>query len=319
MVFAKNICTLVRGAPGVGKSHWVRSELGKYFEMSPNVLKSKQSTLDMLDRLRGSAIPVLLDDLEQVTDLVGFRELVGPPSLGPFVVITQDAELPFKHTVHIFKPYATDVIQKMFPSAPLAVILSSNGNLNAVQNPGHVMNISTRDWINSLVLKTGTENPVNYIGHHVEEPGNISSIIHENYPDANANMCDIADSLSEAAVMENKMYQDNWHLLPYYNLLGCIIPACIINHGLTELRPGSIWNKYQNMCMRAKRISAITSRVPRANLNHEALILLKLYASRGNVEILKEYKIQGADLDVLNHLNSLKIKAKPLKLLKAQL
>lgn len=99
------------------------------------------------------------------------------------------------------------------------------------------------------------------------------------------------------------------------------MPAVEIGHSLrAPLRPGSTWTKYQNMCMRAKRIQAMSRRLPGKELTLDELQLLREYAERGEVGPLKEYGLVPQDIDTLNHLSPLKkMKAKTLAALKKSL
>ena len=84
----------------------------------------------------------------------------------------------------------------------------------------------------------------------------------------------------------------------------------------SKMRPGSVWTKHQNMCMRAKRVSAMAKRQPWRELTLDDILALKTHAENENVDILKEYGIEPQDLDVMNHLSARKIKAKTLSSLK---
>jgi hypothetical protein len=175
-----------------------------------------------------------------------------------------------------------------------------------------------KDFLISLVSIKSNVNPIDYVGYPVQEPGNISSILHENYPDSKGDLAEIINMMSCADIIENKVYAGKWEFLPYFNLWGCILPSIEIGHTLKpQLRPGSTWTKYQNMCMRSKRISALSNRVAGKKLCYDELLALRDYAELENFQILKDYNIRPQDIDVLNHLSPLrKIKAKTVSLLK---
>lgn len=129
------------------------------------------------------------------------------------------------------------------------------------------------------------------------------------------------ESLSEAMIFESEIYRGNWDLYPYYNFLGCVLPAVHIGHTLKlPLRPGSVWTKHQSACARAKRLEALAQRVQGKRLTMDEILLLHTYAQKGDVAMLKEYELKSQDLDVMNHLSlNNKIKPKDLAALKKSL
>jgi hypothetical protein len=172
---------------------------------------------------------------------------------------------------------------------------------------------SPREFVSSLVTMYSKVNPVKFIGHPVCEPGNMASILNANYIDGpkKLDFALIADYFSQADVIEDSVFSGSWDLLPYFNLLGCILPAVAIGHTLkSPLKPGSTWTKYQNICMRNKKIKAMSHRVPRLDLDVDALLLLRTKAEAGDYELLREYGIQPQDVDVMSHLSPLR-KLKP--------
>ena len=69
--------------------------------------------------------------------------------------------------------------------------------------------------------------------------------------------------------------------------------------------------------MRVKKIRNMSQRTPGRNLSMDSIMLLRDYAEQGNADILREYNLEPADIDVLNHLSPYrKIKAKTVSLLK---
>jgi hypothetical protein len=325
--FGPAVCVL--GKSGIGKSWTVHNALDPCIELTAEILSSKQSTLSFLDKIRGTDISVILDEYESVQDLVGLRELTGPPTNGLFVVVSQvpvkfDFEI---HTYHFPVP-SEDDIRRIVPGVSDGVLKKCRGDIRyaiqslTIQSDEKDEFQGARDFIESLVLKTSNVNPVDYIGHSVHEPGNITAILHENYPDSR--MCrpsEIMESLSEAMIFESKIYSGNWDLYPYYNFLGCVQPAVQIGHALgPPLRPGSVWTKHQSACARAKRLEALAQRVPGKRLSMDEILLLHTYAQKGDVGVLSEHGLLPQDLDVMNHLSlNNKIKPKDLAALKKSL
>lgn len=303
----------------------VHHTLGRYIEITPDILKSKSETNEFLTKIKSSNLPVIIDDYECVAELIGFREIKEPPTTGLFVIISQiPVKFDFKFQVYEMPIRTQDDIKKLFPTANIDVIKTCGGDLRVVAQSLEFKSDlrddfqGPRDFIVSLVSRHSNVNPLNYIGHPIQEPGNIASILHENYPDSKGNHADIVELLSAADVIESRVYGGEWEFLQYFNLWGCILPSIEIGHTLkSNLRPGSTWTKYQNMCMRAKRIESLANRKPGKRLCLDELIVLRDFAENGNSEILRDYKLQPQDIDVLNHLSPLrKIKAKTVSSLK---
>jgi hypothetical protein len=282
-----------------------------------------------LERIQGTNIPVVLDEYESVQDLVGIREITGPPTNGLFVVVSQvpvkfDFEI---HTYHFPIPSEED-IRRIVPGVHEEVLKKCKGDLRyAIQSLTLHSDDKdefqgAKDFIESLVSRHSDVNPVHFIGHSVHEPGNVTAILHENYTDSRmCNPAEIMDFLSESVIFESKIYAGSWDLYPYYNFLGCVQPAVQIGHTLRPpLRPGSVWTKHQSACARAKRLEALAQRVPGKRLSIDEILLLHTYAQKGDTDVLKEHGLTTQDLDVLNHLSLYnKIKPKDLVALKKSL
>jgi len=317
------VCIL--GKTGTGKTWLVHHELERFLEITPDILRSKQDTIEFLTKIENSELPVVLDEYECVSDLIGMREITKPPTTGLFIIVSQvPVKFDFEINVYNMPVKTSEEIKNIFPKADATIIATCAGDLRVVAQSLEFKSDlcddfqGPRDFLISLVSKNSTVNPIHYIGHPVQEPGNIASILHENYPDSKGDHATIIDMLSQADIIESRVYAGDWELLHYFNLWGCILPSIEIDHTLgAKLRPGSTWTKYQNSCMRAKRIDAMSNRKPGKNLVHDELLVLREYAERENIEILKEYKLQPQDIDVLNHLSPFrKIKAKTVGYLK---
>ena len=313
------------GKTGIGKTWLVQNTFERYIELTSDILKSKNETIEFLTKIKSSDLPVVIDEYECVSDLIGLREIKEPPTTGLFVIISQvPVKFDFDFQVYEMPIRTIEEMKQLFPKADPSVIKTCGGDLRVVSQSLEFKSDlrddfqGPRDFIVSLVSQDSHVNPVNYIGYPVQEPGNIASILHENYPDSKGGHADIIELLSVADVIESRVYSGEWELLQYFNLWGCILPSIEIGHSLkSKLRPGSTWTKYQNMCMRAKRIDAMANRKPGKRLCLDELIILRDFAESENVEILKEYGLQPQDIDVLNHLSPLrKIKAKTVSSLK---
>lgn len=317
----------VMGKSGIGKTWTVRKELSPCVELTPDVLKSKQDTIDFLNKIHKTNTSVIIDEYECVYDLVGLREITEPPTNGLFVVISQiPVKFSFEIKTYDFPVMSPAAIKGIFPGASDAVISTCGGDLRRVKNSLTFTSdarddfMGPRDFIVGLVSRGGTENPAKYVGHPIQEPGNIASILHENYPDSKGNMETISHYLSIADVVETRVYAGYWELLSYFNLWGCILPATEIAHTLSnKLRPGSTWTKYQNMCMRQKKIQSISNKIPHCTLDTDALLLIRSQIEKGDFETFLDYEFEPSDIDILNHLSPInKLKAKTISSIKKQ-
>jgi hypothetical protein len=321
------VCVL--GKTGIGKTWAVHNALDPCIELTAEILSSKRLTLSFLERIQGANIPVILDEYESVQDLVGIREIVGPPTNGLFVVVSQ-VPVKFDFEIHTYKfPVPSDEdIRRIVPGVSDEVLKKCRGDLRyAIQSLSFESDEKdefqgAKDFIESVVSKHSNVNPVHFIGHSVHEPGNVTAILHENYPDSKT--ChpeEVMESLSESMIFESKIYAGSWDLYPYYNFFGCVLPAAQIGHQLTSpLRPGSVWTKHQSACARAKRLETLSRRVDGKRLSMDEILMLHMYAQKGNVGVLREYMLEPQDLDVLNHLSLYnKIKPKDLAVLKKSL
>ena len=321
------VCVL--GRSGIGKTWAVHAALDPCIEITSDVLKSKQETVNFLDKIRGTDSAVILDEYEHLHELVGIREITAPPTNGIFVIISQiPVKLAFDVVTYEFPVPSEEDIRRIVPGANEDIIKKSKGDLRYVirsltfkgDAPDEFR--GAKEYINDLVSTQTTLRPMDFLNHPAQEPGNISAILHENYIDSKK--CDhvkVIENMSASIIFENAVYEGKWEFFPYYIFTGCIIPAVEINHTLKPpFRPGSVWTKTQSAAARKNKIHAMSTRTPGKRLCIDELILLREYAERGNVDILKEYGFTTQDLDVLNHLSPIKkIKAKDLQNLKKKL
>ena len=325
------VCVL--GRSGIGKSWAVRDAHRPHIEITADILKSKQATHDFLERVRGTSTPVILDEYECIQDLVGLREIIEPPTNGQFIVVSQiPVKFEFEIAVYDFPVPTFEDIKRIAPGITNDAVVECKGDLRrAIQSLTFRSDCmddfqGPRDFVASLVSRASPGvNPIHFVGHPLAEPGNISSILHENYVDTRgANMdflAKVSADFSTSGIFEDAIYDGNWNLIHYYNFFGCILPSVAIRHGLgPNLRPGSSWTKHQNTCMRMKRIKTMATRRPGQEIHLDVLMTLRDYAEAGNADILREYNLQPQDIDVLNHLSPLrKIKPKVVAMLKKQL
>ena len=318
----------VVGPSGTGKTWAVHAALGRFIELTSEILKSRQDTIDFLGKIRSSDLPVVLDEYEALHDLIGLRELKGPPTSGSLIITSHFIpKFDFDFVVHEFPIPTPERLREIVPGASDKAIAQSRGDIRWVL---HSINFRSdfkddfqgpRDFVTSLVALGTKVNPADCIGHPVSEPGNVSSILNSNYPDSvdkEIRLDEIAECFSHADIFDNRIYGGEWGLLQYFNFFGCVLPATVIGHTLkTPLKPGSTWTKYQNMCMRNKKIHALSRRTPGKTLHMDEVLMLRDYAEREMVEPLRDYGLLPQDIDVLNHLSpTRKLKAKTVTLLK---
>jgi hypothetical protein len=113
----------------------------------------------------------------------------------------------------------------------------------------------------------------------------------------------IADLMSAADLLDTEIYTNHeWNIImPLFTMLSCIQPCQLMRPTTKTPRTGSLWTKYQNMCMRHKKIEALmrrTNRLPREAI--DSVIRLQFIA--GDYSACDEYNLEPCDIDVLNHI-----------------
>jgi len=310
---------VVVGKSGIGKTWTVKKELDQYIEITADILRSKLGTIDFLEKIRSSNLPVILDEYESVSDLIGLREIKGAPSGGVFVITSHFVpKFDFDFVTYEFPIPTAEVLREIAPEASDEVIAESRGDIRVVLQS---LNFTSdfrddfngpKEFVTSLVAKGSKKRPSDFIGYPISEPGNICSILNANYVDAEGiDHAETAEHFSLADMCEDRVYAGEWGLLPFFNFFGCILPCHEIGHNLTPpLKPGSTWTRYQNMCMRYKKVQTMARRRPGRQLSLDEILILRDYAENENVEILQEYHLIPQDMDVMNHLSPLR-KIKP--------
>ena len=328
----------LHGAPGSGKSWAVRDAFPKYIELDFDTLRSRQSTVTFLERVADTDLPIIVDEWEIVNEFIGAGEIQGPLNKSTTVIISNaplereefefvNIEWKTPDLIPIGKKFSSD-LEKIRACAEkcqgnLHIFLSSInfddcGNRDIFESP--------KKFIYSLLCKGGTNQVGSHMASHVHEPGYVWGVVQENYVDVPDKpmefYADIAHSMSTAGIFDSDIYNGHWELMPFFNLHACLLPASLIEHSLDAeaLRPGSMWTKYQNFCMRNKKLKTIYKKNLEYNISIDSLMLIRDYCIHGDSTILKDYKFDKADLDVLNHLSIIrKIKVKTLSSLKKSL
>ena len=279
------------GPPGIGKTHMAEKTVGIW--LGEDTLRSKQATLEFLERVRSADRAVIIDNFEALSDLVGLRELKGPPSRGQLFITARDPvklafpvlniEFPVPGPEKIFK-----IVCELRPSAPHAVIRElaarANGSVRYVLQGLDFKSDAPDNFtepkkdLEVLLVRGVTGIPPAMDRLH--EHGYSWGVVQENYADASHmtldDMATVADMMSRADVIDENIYKTGtWDLAPYFAVQAVFAPALIIKKTLKKLRPGSMWTKYQNFCMKKKKLESIYEKIGARGIERFPLILVR--------------------------------------------
>jgi len=341
-----NIC--IYGNPGIGKSFLVKQVLKnlRTIELSYDILKNKTETLDFIEKVKNTYSTIFIDDIEP--DCSGLKEIIEYMKThtrinkGAFVIILKNInKINFCDCIHL-QPYSVEKIkeigkEKFNNKDEFEILLRAkkcNGNLNIFLNSFQFSGkrdiiLSPKDTVHNL-LCSGKTNPSDFIGEYIEEHGYSWGIVHENYPRSKNITMEVAQEISHnmsiADIYDNKLYHGDWDLNPYFCHEAIIEPSIKLKQSLyrESMNPGSAWTKYNNMKMRMGKIKQMRHRTKHIQLDNIDIILgiqRKCIEMEMNViQILKHYKLEYCDLDIMNHIALLnKIKPKLLNNLKKEL
>lgn len=308
-LFAPGTVTCVYGRPGIGKTYMVENELPGAVRVDHTILKSKNTTIDFFERLGYTDAPVIIDEWESLSDLIGVREITGPISKGPLVIITHEPVKLTSTTILYEMPImSASEIEKLAPNHPCAAqrAVECKGDVRSfLRSLTHTSDTpdtfkTPRQVVTDLIT---SPHPDHYLSHTLHEHGYVWSMIQENYIDTKGltlgTMSDIADSMSLADMYDTTIYADGaWDtLMPYFVLHGCVLPCHLMKRKLNDarLRSGSLWTKFQNACMRKKKMSE-------TKLGYYELLVIRKYIENGQYDLLDEYKLDTSAVDVMNHI-----------------
>lgn len=304
----------VYGKHGIGKSTYFLKI--PHVSFDHDILKSKEKTCDFFDMMKFSKLPLVLDDYELVERLPGIKELKAIRT--PFYIISHDKtsgldvvteyyEFPgvsleeFAKTHSITEIHAKELLEK------------TNGNMSCIEidlknfKSERDVFLDSKSYVKNLIY---TNKVSEYIDKPLFEHGNILGIVHENYPDFSSDFEKITQSLSDADLIDMKIYSDvSWDLMNYFNVSACLIPSLYTSQTHVsdsfDLRPGSIWTKTSNMLMKKNRLKKLRF------FDREEVNLWVLKANSG-----EELNFDSYDLDSINQISFTKIKPKILTSLK---
>jgi hypothetical protein len=267
--FASANVICIWGPEGIGKT-WLAEQTGGV-HLTEDILRSKQTTLDFLEKMRSSDQAVIIDDYESLKDLVGLRELTGSPSRAQMFITSR---VPIKtaypvlnHEYPIPTPEKIIKIINLLKPGTDAVRLrklaeESGGSVRYVLQEIEFCS-DQRDFFQEprkdlevLFCKGDGHRPTS-----IHEHGFSWAVVQENYPDGKLSMeqiADLSEGMTDVDIIDARMYREQaWHLLPYFISSAIFKPAFMINKSLKKLRPGSMWTKFQNQCMKAKKVEAL--------------------------------------------------------------
>jgi hypothetical protein len=268
--FASADVICVWGPEGIGKT-WLAEQTGGV-HLTEDVLRSKQSTLDFMARMRSSDQAVIIDDFESLKDLVGLRELKGSPSKAQmFITARAPVKLAFPVLNHEYPIPSPEKIIKIINFLKPGTDAKRLGKL-AEEAKGSVRYVlqelefcsDQRDFFQEprkdlevLLCKGVSGNRPTGVHEH----GFSWAMVQENYPDGNLSLeqiAELAGDMTDVDIIDERMYREqSWGLLPYFANLAIFKPAFLVNKSLKKLRPGSMWTKFQNECMKRKKVEAL--------------------------------------------------------------
>jgi hypothetical protein len=295
------------GKSGIGKTWTIRRSLDKYIDMDYDVLKSKQSTLQFIERIKVSRLPVLIDDYDSVCDTIGMKEI---HTLDRVIIIGNSPAKMDGFVIYEFPVKTHDELTEIaavYGVTDPEIIQKSQGDIRYFITPmsdDKDVFWTPKDFVSSMICVGGNQKPGEYIGQMIQEHGHVMDMIFDNYIDSEADPCDVLECLSRAAVYDEVIYNGRWDLLPYFSIEACVYPSHYINHTVRgNIRPGSMWTKFSNMCMRRKKFRQLATRVVRHNLDVDAVMLFRDYFEKGQGHhLIDEYNLHKSDIDVINHL-----------------
>lgn len=226
------------GPIGCGKTTWVHKNLD-FIEVTESVLKSKETTLEFISRIKTLNRHVLIDNFDGMIDYQGSPYFMNPVTKACTILVSThyiEGTVPFEF-------HGPDLRQQKFLS-------EGWDRVDNFMEPSEIIkrHLTQSHQDNSKLIDL----------IHCEH-GNVMGLVHENYttgdPDLET-MSRVMMSLSDASVIDEHMYDGVWDLMPYFVNSGCAIPCNILNGSVKEMSPATIWTKYMNMCTRKKLFKA---------------------------------------------------------------
>lgn len=258
------------GPEGIGKT-WLAEQTGGV-HLTEDTLRSKQSTLDFMARMRSSDQAVIIDDFESLKDLVGLRELKGSPSRaqmfitarGPiklsFPVLNHEYPIPTSEKIikiiNFLKPGTDEKRLRKLAEEAKGSVRYVLQELEFFSDQRDFFQEPRKDL--EVLLCKGV---AGHVPSCIHEHGFSWAMVQENYPDGNLSLdqiAELAEDMTDVDIIDERMYREqSWGLLPYFAILAIFKPAFLVKKSLKKLRPGSMWTKFQNECMKRKKVEAL--------------------------------------------------------------
>lgn len=229
-----NACAVycVYGPIGCGKTTWVSEHVKNFIEIEEDTLRSKDTTLEFLSRIKHHKKHVVIDN---------FDNLVGMPGAPYFLKpVTRQC---------------TFLICTKYVEGTIPIKLEGRDRRRDLYK-----DYDDPDTFNDPIeiIKTHMTTPGMKHSRLVDElyceHGNLMGFVHENYyTSAASDYADVMHSLSDASVFDEKMYGGAWELMPYFINSACAIPCALIDGSATSTNQASLWTRHMNACMRKKQ------------------------------------------------------------------
>jgi hypothetical protein len=315
------------GDPCTGKTTFFDKNV-KHVKLEHETLKSKEKTIDFMDRMRYSKLSVVIDDYEMVDSLTGMKE-IKPLKNGLYIISSKRIESLscqykitsyYEHTLEATLSDFTDSLNNLSVSDVKKRIKNAE-TLTSIKTDSLSFNskrdeyLSPKEYVHTLL--TRQKPPSVFLDRMTNEHGSTFGLMQENFidfvDDFNS-ISKITESFSDADIIDGVIYSDtSWNMVNYFNLCACLIPASHIQGPTPKnvnIRPGSLWTKYSNVCMRENRLI-------RLKIHRDCIFLIVKYI---NATKLNTLNFDSYDLDSLNQLSLIeKIVPKILSKLKKKL
>lgn len=322
---AGNVVCLLGGS-GVGKTYACERVLKEYsfVEVENKTLKSRVETAELLDKLKGSATVMYLDDLNP--DLAGFGlvyEFIFEPEHihGPILINSRsDGRLR-----HMFVGRDVVWFDLNGPNRRNDIIRTYCKDKFNLKVSEQDVEYTTKDNVYDLLCKGGAGYK-RIMDARMEEHGHTADIIFTNYAtDTIEDAAIVADAFSRSDTLDSKIYGGMWDAIPYFTMESCVFPSIYTKNRLeySNLMPGAVWTKYCNQSLREKQFKNLRGRHPTLMCDMDFISYFMLVANSKNVndiiKICETYRLESPDIDFMNHLVRTKLKGKALSIVKRHL
>ena len=247
------------GPIGCGKTTWVHANLD-FIEVTEYILKSKETTLEFISRIKDLNRHVLIDNFDGMIDYQGSPYFTKP--------VTKAC------TILVSTHYIEDTVPFELKGIDLRQSKFKEQGWDAIDNFMEPSEIIKRHL-------TSKQDNVTLLDNIHCEHGNVLGLIHENYPSSEQSletMSKVMMSLSDATFIDDHMYTGSWDLMPYFVAVGCAIPCNFLQGSVKTFTPATIWTKHMNMCTRKKLFKASGLDLDTVDFKSRTGTVLKFYS-----------------------------------------